>query len=42
MKLVQSFLCDRKDLESNFHHCAGPISLFKCRKGVTLPFSPPR
>ena len=25
MKLVQTCLCDRKDLESSFHHCAGPV-----------------
>ena len=25
MKVLQTCLCDRKDLESSFHHCAGPV-----------------
>ena len=24
---VQACLCARKDLESSFHHCAGPVKL---------------
>ena len=25
VKLMQTCLCDRKDLESSFHHCAVPV-----------------
>ena len=25
MKLVQACLCARKDRESSFHHCGGPV-----------------
>ena len=27
MKLVQACLSVRKDLESSFHHCGGPVRL---------------
>ena len=27
MKLVESYLSVRKDLESSFHHCGGPVNL---------------
>ena len=27
MKLVQAFVSVRKDLESSFHHCGGPVEL---------------
>ena len=27
MKLVQACLCARKDLESGFHNCVGPVKL---------------
>ena len=27
MKHVLAYLCARKDLESNFHHCGGPVKL---------------
>ena len=46
MKLVVAWLCARRHLESDFHHCGGPVKLvraiFKCQEGSREQFSPLR
>ena len=45
MKLVQACLSVRKDLESGFHHCGGPVkhvqSCVSAGKVRQKPFKPP-
>ena len=44
MKLVESWLCARRHLESSFHHCGSSVKLvraiFKCQEGSREQFSP--
>ena len=33
---MQTCLCDRKDLESSFHHCGGPVQLVQACLSVRM------